>query len=94
MYNVNIGHCLTFKSLWQHLTKFNFHFRFLADIMDNAELIRNVALCGHMHHGKTSFVDCLVEETHPEFASNDGTDLRYTDTLFTEQEVNNYECST
>ena len=63
------------------------HFRFLADIMDNPELIRNVALCGHMHHGKTSFVDGLIEQTHPDFAQGDGKDLRYTDTLFTEQEV-------
>ena len=26
--------------------------RFLADIMDNANLIRNVCLAGHLHHGK------------------------------------------
>uniref|UniRef100_A0A2I3TKM6 116 kDa U5 small nuclear ribonucleoprotein component n=2 Tax=Pan TaxID=9596 RepID=A0A2I3TKM6_PANTR len=26
---------------------------FLADLMDNSELIRNVTLCGHLHHGKT-----------------------------------------
>ena len=45
------------------------------------------ALCGHMHHGKTSFVDGLIEQTHPDFAQGDGKDLRYTDTLFTEQEV-------
>ncbi|PKU31296.1 hypothetical protein llap_18400 [Limosa lapponica baueri] len=25
---------------------------FLADLMDNSELIRNVTLCGHLHHGK------------------------------------------
>ena len=31
--------------------------RFLADVMDNADLIRNVALCGHLHHGKVS-VSC------------------------------------
>ena len=28
--------------------------RFLADLMDNPGLIRNVALCGHLHHGKVS----------------------------------------
>ncbi|KAK2512525.1 Eftud2 [Columba guinea] len=39
---------------------------FLADLMDNSELIRNVTLCGHLHHGKTCFVDCLIEQTHPE----------------------------
>ena len=26
--------------------------RFLADMMDNPLLIRNVVLCGHIHHGK------------------------------------------
>lgn len=26
--------------------------RYLADLMDNGELIRNVALAGHLHHGK------------------------------------------
>ena len=30
----------------------NMHFRFLADIMDSPELIRNVALVGQLHHGK------------------------------------------
>jgi len=28
--------------------------RFLADIMDNPNLIRNVALVGHLHHGKVT----------------------------------------
>jgi hypothetical protein len=27
---------------------------------------RNVALVGHLHHGKTSFVDCLMQQTHPQ----------------------------
>lgn len=29
-------------------------FRFLADLMDTPELIRNVTLCGHLHHGKVN----------------------------------------
>lgn len=29
-----------------------FFCRFLADLMDSSELIRNVTLCGHLHHGK------------------------------------------
>ena len=28
------------------------HARYLADLMDSAELIRNVALVGHLHCGK------------------------------------------
>ena len=26
--------------------------RFLADLMDTPELVRNIAICGHLHHGK------------------------------------------
>lgn len=61
-------------------------FRFLADLMDTPTLIRNVALVGHLHHGKTTFVDCLIRQTHPQFETNEERALRYTDTLFTEQE--------
>ena len=32
--------------------------------MDHPELIRNVAVVGHLHHGKTSLVDLLVQQTH------------------------------
>lgn len=65
-------------------TKYNLEF--LADLMDNTDLIRNVALIGHLHHGKTSFVDCLIEQTHPDMKAREGSNLRYTDTLYTEQE--------
>lgn len=61
-------------------------YRFLADMMDNTSLIRNVALVGHLHHGKTSFVDCLIRQTHPSYQDNEEKNLRYTDILFTEQE--------
>mmetsp|Transcript_35049 Transcript_35049/g.105666 ORF Transcript_35049/g.105666 Transcript_35049/m.105666 type:complete len:979 (+) Transcript_35049:54-2990(+) len=61
---------------------------FLADMLDMPDLIRNVTLCGHLEHGKTTFVDMLVEETHavqwgPEVAEKS---VRYTDMLHTEQE--------
>ncbi|MEQ2190769.1 hypothetical protein XENOCAPTIV_009439 [Xenoophorus captivus] len=36
---------------------------------------------------QTCFVDCLIEQTHPEIRKRDDVDLRYTDILFTEQEV-------
>jgi len=57
--------------------------------MDNSTLIRNVGIVGQLHHGKTSFVDCLVEQTHPDLVLNPGVDkalVRYTDTLVTEQD--------
>ncbi|XP_074592967.1 116 kDa U5 small nuclear ribonucleoprotein component-like [Brevipalpus obovatus] len=59
---------------------------FMTDLMDTPDLIRNVALIGHLHHGKSSFMDYLVEQTHPELAQKEGKNQRYTDTLYTEQE--------
>jgi U5 small nuclear ribonucleoprotein component len=32
--------------------------------MSFPEMIRNVAVVGHLHHGKTALVDMLVFETH------------------------------
>ena len=43
----------------------------MTDLMDNSNLIRNVAFIGHLHHGKTSFVDCIIEQTHPELSRKD-----------------------
>ncbi|KAH8899225.1 P-loop containing nucleoside triphosphate hydrolase protein [Thozetella sp. PMI_491] len=37
---------------------------FMTDLMNYPDQIRNVALVGHLHHGKTAFVDMLVLETH------------------------------
>lgn len=34
--------------------------RFLADLMDSSELIRNVTLCGHLHHGKVKDIIMLI----------------------------------
>jgi U5 small nuclear ribonucleoprotein component len=57
---------------------------FHANLMNFPEQIRNVALVGHLHHGKTAFMDMLVKETHPDVGQNENkkpeTGLRYTDT--------------
>ena len=37
-------------------------YRFLADLMDTPELIRNVTLCGHLHHGKVSISNGYKEK--------------------------------
>ncbi|OAF67216.1 U5 small nuclear ribonucleoprotein component, partial [Intoshia linei] len=67
--------------------------QYLVDMSNAPDLIRNVAFIGHLHHGKTSFTDCLVKQTHPMyFISEDynfGTidkEVRFTDTLYLEQE--------
>ncbi|XP_065176725.1 116 kDa U5 small nuclear ribonucleoprotein component-like [Sycon ciliatum] len=75
-----------FSLLEQELPATTYEIEYLADMMDNPDLIRNVALVGHLHHGKTSFADMLIENTHPEMGAIEGRDLRYTDLLFTEQE--------
>ncbi|CAN7937254.1 unnamed protein product [Ixodes hexagonus] len=75
-----------FSYVEQDLPLTTFDLEFLTDLMDNSELIRNVALIGHLHHGKTSFVDCLIEQTHPHMRAKECKNLRYTDTLYTEQE--------
>ena len=59
---------------------------FLTDLMDNPLLIRNVSLIGHLHHGKSWFVDCLISQSHPDFVQSEGKAIRFTDTLYTEQE--------
>lgn len=49
--------------------------------MEHADLVRNVAIAGHLHHGKTSFVQLLVDQTHEDIANihkcNKFTDNRF-----------------
>ncbi|KAK0057912.1 116 kDa U5 small nuclear ribonucleoprotein component [Biomphalaria pfeifferi] len=75
-----------FSMVEQDLPTTTYNIEFLADLMDCPNLVRNVTLCGHLHHGKTSFIDCLMEQTHPEIVGDYDSDMRYADTLFTEQE--------
>ncbi|CAB0038858.1 unnamed protein product [Trichogramma brassicae] len=71
----------------QELPETTYSIDYLADLMDCPDLIRNVVLLGHLHHGKTTLVDCLIRQTHPHVHSvTDEKPLRYTDTLFTEQQ--------
>jgi len=75
-----------FSHVQQELPDTTYSMEYMADLMDCGDLVRNVALVGHLHHGKTSFVDCLLQQTHPDLAATGDKPLRYTDTLFTEQE--------
>ncbi|WFD31171.1 hypothetical protein MSPP1_002205 [Malassezia sp. CBS 17886] len=58
---------------------------FMMDLLNFPEMVRSVAVVGHLHHGKTSLVDMLVEETH-QMEVNVDRRLRYTDTHVLEQE--------
>jgi U5 small nuclear ribonucleoprotein component len=53
--------------------------------MGNPELVRNVALVGHLHSGKTTLMDTFVQQTHLKQWSL-SKDYRYTDTRIDEQE--------
>ena len=60
---------------------------FMASLMGTPELTRNVAVVGHLHHGKTALVDTLIYETHytrHETRSNERL-MRYTDSRVDEQ---------
>lgn len=49
------------------------------------DLIRNVGIVGHLHHGKTSLIDLFVKETHlKDWKLN--KEHRYTDSRKDEQE--------
>ncbi|KOS13637.1 p-loop containing nucleoside triphosphate hydrolase protein [Malassezia pachydermatis] len=67
------------------LPEVRFDRQFLLDMMQFPDMVRNVAIVGHLHHGKTSLVDMLVEETHRVEVDAEKP-MRYTDTHVLEQE--------
>jgi U5 small nuclear ribonucleoprotein component len=58
---------------------------FLASLMHTPNLIRNIAVIGHLHHGKTLFIDTLVQATQTD-VWDPHKDVRYTDTRRDEQD--------
>lgn len=75
------------------LPQVSFDRGFLTDLMSFPEQIRNIALCGHLHHGKTSVMDMLVTQTHDVSSQLEGKTgkardehMRYTDTHILERE--------
>ncbi|CAG9310997.1 unnamed protein product [Blepharisma stoltei] len=53
---------------------------FLVSLSHCPDSIRNIAFIGHLHHGKTTFIDLLVEDTHPQIVSDPNDPLKYMDT--------------
>lgn len=60
---------------------------YLLELLQFPEFIRNVALVGNLHHGKTTFLDTLIEQTHPTLVdySRDES-MKFTDTRNDERE--------
>eukprot|EP01133_Synstelium_polycarpum_P012173 gene12173-14248_t len=63
----------------------NYSKQFMLDLMNHPALIRNVALIGNLHSGKTTFMDMLFLQTH-EKKWVQSKSIRYTDTRKDEQE--------
>lgn len=66
---------------------------FMTDLLSFPDGIRNIAIAGHLHHGKTAFVDMLVMQTHnlsrkldQRTGRKQDEQLRYTDTHYLERE--------
>lgn len=66
---------------------------FMSDLLNFPDQIRNVAVVGHLHHGKTAFMDMLVKQTHDltermkkRTGKRADEQLRYTDVHFLERE--------
>ena len=61
---------------------------FLTGLLLTPALVRNVAVVGHLHHGKTCLMDMLVEQTHETRHTDRSNErpMRYTDTRRDEQE--------
>jgi len=50
------------------------------DLMNFPDQVRNITLAGHLHHGKTAFMDMLILETHdlpPQAFSKKGEQVSY-----------------
>ncbi|KAI9680998.1 MAG: hypothetical protein M1829_001078 [Trizodia sp. TS-e1964] len=66
---------------------------FMTDLMNFPDQVRNIALAGHLHHGKTALMDMLVMETHDindrlerKTGKKRDEQLRYTDIHILERE--------
>ncbi|TIC27938.1 P-loop containing nucleoside triphosphate hydrolase protein [Wallemia mellicola] len=60
------------------LLETRFDRNFLVDMMHYPEMVRNVVVVGHLHHGKTSLMDLLTFQTHKLTWDSDKKE-RYTD---------------
>lgn len=69
----------------QGLPEVRFDRAFMMNMLNFPEMVRNVAVVGHLHHGKTSLVDMLVYETH-QLEIDVDKPLKYTDTHVLERE--------
>jgi len=77
-----------FELVEREVPETTYSLEFLSGLLSNPELVRNVAVCGHLHHGKTGVMDMLVHQTHDTRFSlrDDGKLQRYTDMRLDERD--------
>lgn len=68
-----------FDAQEKEIPKTSFNFEFLGNLSNKPDRIRNLAICGHLHHGKTLLMDILVQATHLKHWSPE-KEHKYTDT--------------
>lgn len=68
------------------LPRTRYSLEFLLKLMQESHAIRNFAFIGNLLTGKTSLIDCLIEQTHCDFQTDPENPIRFTDTLYAEQE--------
>jgi len=59
---------------------------YLENFLSNQDLMRNIAVVGHLHHGKTGLIDMLVSSTHAGFSYDNKQHRRFLDTRQDERE--------
>lgn len=74
-----------FEFMEKTIPETSFSFEFLGGLMNKPELIRNIGIVGHLHHGKTGFMDLFVQQTHLKDWKLD-KEYHYTDTRKDEKE--------
>jgi len=77
--------CCSFHHVLPDLPQTKYTPEFMATLMEAPHLIRHVAVVGALHHGKTSLLDLLIQQTH-EKPWDPTKEHRYTDTRKDEQE--------
>ncbi len=72
------------------LSSLSLSLRFFVGLSSHPDLIRNVAFAGPLHHGKTTFLDMLVQHTHHK-DKMEKKGARYTDTRKGERRKRGWE---
>lgn len=68
-----------FDHVEKSVPEFWYSTSFLEELMQTTSRIRNFALIGHLHHGKTLLADLLIEQAHKLFVSDPEQPSKYLD---------------